>query len=140
MKLDTYLNFNGDCREAFEFYRHVFGGDFLAFQAFGDAPGDVHVDGRYVDHVMHVSLPIGPSMLMGSDALPGFGPPNVVGNNFSITVHTESKEESDALFAKLSDGGSVGMPLQEMFWGSYFGSLTDRFGVNWQINHHLGEE
>jgi len=83
---------------------------------------------------MHVSLPVGASTLMGSDTAQGFGGPIVVGNNFSISIVGESKGQCDALFAKLSDGGEVKMPLQETFWGAYFGSCRDRFGINWMFN------
>lgn len=135
MKLDIYLKFDGNCREAFQFYRSAFGGDFLQIQTFRDGPPDMNVSEEYLDRVMHVSLPIGPSVLMGSDSAPGFGPPIVSGTNFSITIHAGSREEADRLLARLSDGGSVTMPLQDMFWGAYFGALTDRFGVSWQIHH-----
>ena len=134
MKLDTYLRFDGNCREAFEFYRAAFGGDFRVIQTYADGPPGMGIGDEYVDRVMHVSLPIGPSVLMGSDAAPEFGPPNVVGNNFSITVHAESRDEADEIFGKLAKGGSVTMPLQDTFWGGYFGSLTDQFGVNWQVH------
>lgn len=137
MKLDTYLKFDGNCREAFEFYRSALGGDFRIVQTFRDGPPEMGVPEEYLDRIMHVSLPVGSSVLMGSDAAPTFGPPAVIGNNFSITLHAGSREEADSKFARLSDGGSVTMPLQDTFWGSYFGSLTDRFGVNWQINHDL---
>ncbi len=139
MKLDIYLKFDGNCREAFEFYRSSFGGEFLEIQTFGDAPHDMGLEGEYRDRLMHVSLPIGSSVLMGSDTAAGFGPPTVFGNNFSITVHAASRKEADDIFAKLSDGGTATMPLQDMFWGAYFGALTDRFGVNWQIHHTPAE-
>jgi PhnB protein len=137
MHLDTYLKFDGNCREAFEFYRSAFNGEFLTLQTFGDGPPGMGVDPAYLDRVMHVSLPIGPSVLMGSDAAPGFGPPIISGNNFSIMIHAGSREEADSMLAKLSAGGLVTMPLQDTFWGAYFGSLTDKFGVNWQIHYNL---
>ena len=86
---------------------------------------------------MHVSLPIGSGVLMGSDR-GSFGPPIVTGNNFSLSVAPDSKEEADSLFAKLSDGGQVTMPMQDMFWGSYYGMCTDKFGINWMINCMAG--
>lgn len=138
MALSIYLHFNGNCREAFDFYRSAFGGDFQELQTFADGPPDMGVADEYLNHLMHVSLPIGPSVLMGSDCVPGFGPPNSVGNNFSITVHAADRPEADDIFAKLSDGGAVDMPLQDMFWGAYFGALTDRFGVSWQIHCDTG--
>ena len=89
--------------------------------------------------IMHMALPIGSSVLMGSDHVEGFSPPLVVGNNFSISIHPDSREDADAIFEKLSDGGSVSMPLQETFWGAYFGALKDRYGVNWLINLELAK-
>lgn len=136
MSLSTYLTFDGNCREAFDFYRSVFGGDFDSFQTFADAPPDVPVSEAEKSLVMHVSLPVGSSVLMGSDKS-SFGPPLAIGNNFSIAVEAESRERCDELFAKLSAGGSVVMPLQEMFWGAYYGTWTDRFGVNWMVNYTL---
>ena len=138
--LSTYLNFNGNCREAFEFYRSVFGGEFAVFETFrGMPPGDVNIPEEEIDHVMHVSYPVGTSVLMGSDVPSGFGPPHVAGNNFSVSVSTESREETDRIFGALSKGGNVTMELQDMFWGAYFGSCTDRFGINWQVNCEQGQ-
>ena len=136
MGLNTYLTFDGNCREAFEFYRSVFGGEFAEFQTFADGPPDMPVSDAEKGRVMHVALPIGSSILMGSDSS-SFGPPLSVGNNFSISIEVESREQCDELFAKLSEGGSVVMPLQEQFWGAYFGQWTDRFGINWMVNYTL---
>ena len=136
MNLDPYLVFDGDCRDAFEFYRQSFGGEFATIQTFGQGPAGMGVREEHLDLVMHVSLPIGSSVLMGSDYIEGFGPPLKSGNNFFINVHADSREEADELFAKLSsEGGAVRMPMQDMFWGSYYGDLTDKFGVSWQIRH-----
>ena len=136
MSLNIYLTFDGNCREAFEFYRSVFGGDFGAFVTFAEGPDDMPVGDDEKDNVMHVSLPIGDSVLMGSDSS-SFGPPVSAGNNFSISIIGQSREHCDEVFAKLSPGGSVTMPLQETFWGSYYGMWTDRFGINWMVNYAL---
>ncbi len=136
MALNTYLTFDGNCREAFEFYRSVFGGEFTEFQTFGDGPPDMPVTDAEKNRVMHVALPVGSSVLMGSDSS-SFGPPLAVGNNFSLSIEVESRERCDELCAKLSAGGAVIMPLQEQFWGAYFGQWTDRFGVNWMVNYTL---
>ena len=138
MSLSTYLTFDGNCREAFEFYRSVFGTEFVVLSTFAEAPEDMEVPDADRDKVMHVTLPIGSSVLMGSDNDPS-GPPVVVGNNFSISVDTESRKESDDLIGKLAAGGAVSMPMQETFWGSYFGLCTDKFGVNWMISCPLSE-
>ena len=140
MTLSIYLNFGGNCREVFEFYRSVFGGEFEILQTFGDGPGDMDVPDDELGDIMHVSFPIGSSVLMGSDMPSGFGPPVRMGNNFSISYTTESKEQTDDLFAKISEGGTVNMPPADMFWGSYFGSCTDKFGVNWQFNYDPPQE
>lgn len=133
MTLNTYLTFTDTCREAFEFYRSVFGGEFSVLQTFADGPSDMGVPEEALQRIMHVSLPIGQSVLMGSDANPHFGGP-VVGTNFSISYSPPNRADADAKFAALSEGGSIGMPMQDMFWGSYFGSCTDRFGITWQVN------
>ena len=134
MTLSIYLNFNGECRDAFEFYRSVFGGEFAIFQTFRAAPPDTGVPEGEMDNVMHVSYPVGSSVLMGSDIPSSMGGPPVVGNNYSISFIPESRDEADRVFAALSDGGAVQMPMADMFWGSYFGALSDKFGINWQIN------
>ena len=142
MTLSTYLNFDGNCREAFEFYRVVFGGEFAIFQTFRNMPpsDDMSMPEEELDMVMHVSFPIGDSVLMGSDSPSGFGPPHNAGNNFSLSMMPGSREEADSLMANLSDGGQVTMPMQDMFWGSYFGACTDKFGINWQVNYDQPQE
>ena len=136
MNLNAYLHFDDNCREAFEFYRSVFGGDFAIITTFADGPADMpplpdHEKGR----IMHVSLPVGGGVLMGSDTCSAFGPPPVSGNNFSISISTESRGETDRVFGALAASGNVAMQPQEMFWGAYFGMCTDRFGVNWMISN-----
>ena len=140
MSLNTYLTFDGNCREAFEFYRSVFGGDFSEFHAFAEAPADMSVPEAEKDRIMHVSLPIGSSVLMGSDSCSSFGPAPVVGSNFSISIVGQSKEHCDETFAKLSEGGTVKMPMAETFWGAYFGMWTDKLGINWMINFELPKD
>jgi PhnB protein len=139
VSVNIYLTFDGNCRAAFEFYRSAIGGEFSAIQSFGDGPPEMKVPDEETDLIMHISFPIGSSVLMGSDSSSAFGPPPIVGNNFSIALDGESKEHCDDLFAKLSADGVVKMPLQEMFWGAYFGTWTDKFGVNWMINYQIPE-
>ena len=136
MTLNTYLTFTDSCRQVFEFYRSVFGGEFTTMVTFAEGPPDMGVPEAERDRVMHVSLPIGSSELMGSDTCSSFGPAPTAGNNFSIAFSAESKEQADQVFGNLSEGGAVTFPMQDMFWGSYFGSLTDKFGINWQIGHN----
>ena len=140
MSLNTYLFFDGNCREVFEFYRSVFGGDFLVLQRFRDGPPDMNVPEEELDRIMHVSLPVGSSVLMGSDSCSAFGPPPVPGSNFGISFVGESREHCDEVFAGLSEGGTVKEPMHETFWGAWFGNWTDRYGVNWMINYELPKE
>lgn len=136
--LHVYLNFNGETEAAFNFYKSVFGGEFAAFQRFSDIPDLPDLD-KMTDAekqgIMHVALLIGSSMLMGTDTVASLGHPKVGGNNISITITPESKEEADRLFNGLSAGGVVTMPLQDMFWGDYYGMFTDKFGIQWMVNY-----
>lgn len=138
MSLSPYLTFNGNCGEAFDFYRSVFGGDFTVRQTFGDGPPEMGVSDAEKGRVMHVSLPIGDNVLMGSDTAGDHGPPYSQGNNFSISYAPATKADADRIFAKLKEGGAETMPLQDTFWNAYFGMCTDKFGVQWMINVDLG--
>lgn len=132
MSISTYLTFDGNCRQAFEFYRSVFGSDFHVFSTFGDGPPDMDVSEAEKSNVMHVSLPIGDSVLMGSDSGAN-GPPLNIGSNFSLSVTAESRENADQLLAALAENGNVTMPMADAFWGAYFGMCTDQFGISWMI-------
>lgn len=137
--VNVYLTFDGNCEEAFTFYQSVLGGE-LQVNKFSGMPENPEHPMKEEDKnkVMHVSLPVSKeTVLMGSDTMPGYGPPFVQGNNFSISVHPETKEDADKIFAGLSSGGTVTMPLADAFWGSYFGMLTDKFGINWMVNVDL---
>ncbi len=138
MTLNVYLHFETGCRDAFEFYRSVFGGEFAFVDTFGNSPmgGDVPEDLK--DNIMHIALPVGDSLLMGSDTPPMFDTP-AAGTNFSISYAASSKEEADDMFAKLSDGGQASMPPQDMFWESYFGMCTDKYGISWMINFDMSQ-
>lgn len=134
--INPYLNFNGNTEEAFNFYKSVFGGEFAALIRFGEAPG---CDGMPVAEnekgkIMHVALPIGDSILMAGDTLESMGQVTTDGNNFSISINANTKEEADKIFRGLSDGGTIEMPLADAFWGDYFGMLKDRFGVQWMVS------
>lgn len=135
--INTYLNFNGDCEAAFNFYRSVFGGDFTYVGRFNEMPpqdGMPTMSEEDGNKIMHIVYSIGNAILMGSDTGGEWAPKFVQGNNFSISINAESKEEADRLFDGLSAGGEVTMPMNETFWGAYFGMFTDRFGINWMVN------
>lgn len=138
MSLNPYLTFDGNCGEAFDFYKSVFGGDFAMRSTFADGPPEMGVKEEEQDRIMHVSLPVGDSMLMGSDTASGHGGPFIEGTNFSITYNPKSKEDADAIFGKLKNGGDEIMGMQETFWGAYFGMCKDRFGIQWMVNFDLG--
>ena len=133
--LNPYLTFDGNCREVFDFYRSIFGGEFAATMTFADAPPDLNLPDDEKDRILHVSLPVGDSTLMGSDSSATFGPAPVAGTNFSISVQADSNAKADELFAQLSEGGTVKMPMADTFWGDYFGMCTDQYGISWMISH-----
>ena len=134
---NTYLNFNGNCEEAFNFYKSVFGGEFTYIGRFGEMPpsDEFPVSEGDKNKVMHVSLPTGSSVLMGSDNAEQYESSFVKGNNFSVSINADSKEEADKLFNGLSAGGQATMPMSDTFWGAYFGMFTDKFGINWMVNY-----
>lgn len=134
----TYLNFTNQTEEAFNYYKGIFGTEFVGpIMRLGDIPaseGMPPVSEEDKNLVMNMQLPIlGGHMLMGND-VPEFFGPLTVGNNVSICLDPDTRAEADTLFAALSAGGKVDMPLAEAFWGDYFGSLTDKYGIQWLIN------
>ncbi|AXY74895.1 VOC family protein [Paraflavitalea soli] len=135
-KMNPYLNFDGKTEEAFNFYKSVFGGEFPAIHKIGEAPGTENLPDDEKNRIMHISLPIDAhTTLMGSDTMPSMGHNLVVGNNVHISLHPVSREEADHLFNGLSAGGTVEMPIADMFWGAYYGSFTDKFGIKWMVNY-----
>jgi PhnB protein len=134
--INTYLNFNGNCEEAFNFYASVFGGQSLTFNRFKEFHSeDMSDELSEGEKIMHVALPIGNgTVLMGSDTVAAMG--NVTfGDNFSLSLQVDSQEDADKFYKQLSAGGEATMPLDHAPWGDYFGMLTDQFGIQWMINH-----
>ncbi|GAC1602458.1 MAG: VOC family protein [Acidimicrobiales bacterium] len=139
-RVSTYLNFMGNAEEAFDYYRTVFGTDYLApLQRMGDVPMDEGAPALSDTEkrlVMHVELPIlAGHVLMGTDMLESMGHQMTIGNNCTINLEPDSKAETQALYDALSDRGSDLSPLQEMFWGATWGTCLDRFGVRWMFNY-----
>jgi PhnB protein len=140
-KTATYLNFKRNTEEVFNFYKSVFGGDFVdgKINRFGEIPpmdGMPPIAEEDKNLVMHIGLPIlGGHILMGTDAPESMGFKLNQGNNVYISLHPDSRSEADRLFGRLSEGGKVEQPMQNMFWGDYYGSFTDKFGVRWMINY-----
>jgi PhnB protein len=132
--VSTYLNFRNESEAAFNFYASVFGTEVQGMMRHGDVPGSNASD-EEKDLVMNAALPIlGGHMLMTSDIPPSIGMELTPGNNVQITLHPDTRAEADRLHKALSDGGKPGTPMQEMFWGDYYGDLVDKFGVHWLIN------
>ena len=138
-RVSTYLNFPRTTEEAFNFYKSVFGGEFVngihRFSEVPPQPGTPPMAAADKELVMHVELKIlGGYVLMGTDAPESMGFTVTPGNNMYINLEPDTRGETDRLFAALSKGGKVGMQLQEMFWGDYFGSCTDKYSIQWMFN------
>lgn len=126
--INPYLTFPGNCEEAFNYCKSIFGGEFTGIVRFGDMPPQegVSIAEEDKNHVMHISLQISKeTVLMGSDTGGKWAPKTVIGNNFSLSVNADTKEHADRFFNMLSEGGQVTMPMDKTFWGSYFGMCTD---------------
>lgn len=137
MEIHAYLTFDGQAEEACRFYATALGAEMTEVHRFGSMPtGDgPELTEEQKNRVMHVGLNLAKGqMLMASDTLEGMSPPHVAGNNVSISFHPSSREQADSVFGALAEGGTVTMPLADQFWGDYFGSLTDRFGIHWMVN------
>ena len=135
MQIVTSLSFQGQCREAFEFYATVLGGEITAAMPYGDGPPRMPAPPEIKDWLMHCWLQIGDQAIMGADMAPEWAP-NIEKpkNGFDVTYHTEDMAKARQVFEALSVGGKVGMDFAETFWSPGYGSLTDRFGVPWMVN------
>jgi PhnB protein len=135
--INPYLTFNGNCEEAFNFYKSVFGGEFRQISKFGDMPlmPGHEVPEEEKNRILHVSLPISKeTILMGSDSNLRMGEVKI-GQHMSLSIGADSKEEADRIFNGLAAGGNITMPISDMFWGAYFGMLEDKFGFTWMVNY-----
>lgn len=127
--VQPYLNFNGNCEEAINFYKDVLGGELLFIQRYGESP----MKGMGPDNnVMHCTLKVGDTHIMASDNPEG--QPASVGSNISLAIGSNDPAGAETMFEKMADGGNVTMPMQETFWAERFGMLTDRYGINWMFN------
>lgn len=134
--VNPYLIFNGDCEAAFLLYKSVFGGEFPYIGRFGEMPpaeGQPELPENEKNRIMHVSLPIGETILMGSDTNSQAGDVKM-GENVSISINAENRAEADRLFNGLSVEGIIKMPMTDTFWGAYFGMFVDKFGIHWMVN------
>jgi len=137
-RVSTYLNFPGNTEEAFNFYRSVFGGEFTHVARFGEMPpsaGCPPLPEEAQHLILHIELPLpGGHVIMATDSPECLGMAVRPGNHMHINLEPDTRGETGRLFQALSEGGTVSMPLQDMFWGAYFASFTDRFGINWMLN------
>lgn len=135
MAVNAYINFNGNCREAVEYYAQVFETEKPQIITFGDAPPspDFTFPEEAKKLVMHTQLNISGGIVMFSDAFPGM--PFEQGNNISLVIISKDMDETKTLFNRLKEGGTVVMDLQETFWSKLYGLVTDRFGIQWQLSH-----
>lgn len=134
MQIVTSLSFNGQCRQALEFYQSILGGELQTFP-YAEGPADMPVDPKYKDWLMHGWLQMGDQAIMGADVPPEFGP-NIdkPKNGFDVTFHTPDPAEARRVFEALSEGGEVRMAFGETFWSPGYGNLVDRFGIPWMVN------
>jgi len=133
--VNPYLYFNGNCEEAFNFYKSVFEVEFQYVGRYKDVPQtERHIFQEQDNKILHISLPISKqTILMGSDNVE-VHKEVMAYSNFSLSINTDKKEEADKLFKKLSKGGKIRLPMNETFWGSYYGVVNDKFGINWKIS------
>lgn len=139
MPVQAYINFNGNCKEAVEYYAKVFDTNDPRFMLFGDIhdDSDFGQDEAVKKLVMHTNLIISGSMVMFSDVPPGM--PFKQGNNISLTIVTKEEDELRAAYEGLREGGIVNMELQETFWSKCYAMVTDRYGINWQLSLESGQ-
>jgi PhnB protein len=130
MKITPYLQFNGTCAEAFRFYEQCLGGRLVMMMKAGESPMAAQMPPERHDAIMHARIAVGDQLLMGSDAMQS----PVAPAGFHVTLGFDDPAEADRVFAALSDGGAVQMPIQETFWALRFGMLVDRFGTPWMVN------
>jgi len=132
--INPYINFNGNTEEAFEFYQSVFGGEISSIVHFKDLAGpDFEVPADEANKILRITLPIGGNLLIANDVPVAMGPVNENENRSKISVSVDSRVEADRIFAGLSAGGAIEMPMGDSPWGSYFGMFRDRFGIEWTI-------
>lgn len=133
--INPWINFNGNAKEAFEFYKSVFGGEFAKVTYLKDLSSpEFPVAENDANKIMLITLPIGPSVLMGNDIPESMGKVSENENRSKISINTESKEEAERLFNGLSVGGAVEMPMADSPWGSYFGMFRDKYGIEWMVS------
>jgi PhnB protein len=132
--INPYINFNGNAEEAFNFYKSVFGGDFMSVVRFKDLESaEFPVPESEANKIMRIVLPIGGNALIANDVPEAMGRVSENENRSKIAVYAESREEADRIFAGLSEGGAVEMPMAESPWGTYYAGFRDKYGIEWTV-------
>ena len=135
-QINPYINFNGNAEEAFNFYKSVFGGEFLKITRFKELSSpEFPIDENEANKIMHIALPIGTNILMANDVPESMGRVNENENRSKISISAESREEAEHLFNGLSEGGNIEMPIADSPWGSYFGMFRDKYGIEWTVDY-----
>jgi PhnB protein len=133
--INPHINFNGNAEEAFNFYKSVFGGEFVKIMRFKDISSPEYpIPENEINKIMHIALSIGENFLMGNDVPESMGQVDENENRSKISISAESREEADKLFHGLSAGGSIEVPIVDSPWGSYFGMFRDKFGIEWMVD------
>jgi PhnB protein len=135
--LNVYLYFQGDCEQAFRFYKDVFGGEFEFMGRYKDVPQQARANYAYCtdEQIMHVSLPISKeTILMGADLINPNHQSSESMNSFSLYITAETRKEAERIFNALSAEGDIIVAIDDQFWGSYYGQCFDKFGINWKIS------
>lgn len=134
-QINPHINFNGNAEEAFNFYKSLFGGEFLTVVRFKDMSGPgFQIAEKEANKIMHIALPIGNSILMANDVPEILGRTNENENRSKIVISAESKKEADKLFNGLSEGGQIEMTIGDSPWGTYFGMFRDKYGIEWMVD------
>lgn len=136
-KINPYLTFIGNCEEAFNHYKSIFGGEFTYVGRFDEMPPNPEnpMSDEDKTKIMHMSLPISDeTVLMGSDALGELADQTIIGSNISLSINADTKEDANKIFEALATGGKITMPITDSFWGDYFGMCTDKFEINWMVS------
>lgn len=132
MKFVPYLSFNGDCRQAFQFYAEVLEGEIVAMFSHGETPAAEYVSREWQDKIMNAHLVADGAEIMGADTPPEMGPASKSG--FSVAIQLDDDARAERIFKALAEGGTVIMPLEGTFWARKFGMVTDRYGTPWMVN------
>jgi PhnB protein len=136
LSINPYLNFPGSTEEAMNFYKSILGGEFTAFQRYGEIPGGERMPEADKTRVIHIALQVNKTTtIMATDALSMAEATFRRGNDFSVCIQAESEAEVDRIFDGMAAGGKIEMPVNKTFWGAYFGICIDKYGVQWMINY-----